>query len=161
MQNFLLWFAGAALVAGGLVTGLLFAFANFVMQALRDLPDEHAALAMQRINVRILNPLFFVLFFGAPLSSVLSLWVTVRSLESAGHGLIALGAAAYLVGPFGITAARNVPLNNRLESLGKAEAAVFWPEYQRRWQTWNHIRTALGVLAMILLVLGLSRVTTP
>ena len=64
-----------------------------------------------------------------------------------------MGAALYLVGVFGVTAAVNVPLNNRLEALDAAspEAALFWPGYVVRWTRWNHVRTVCALLASVLL----------
>jgi len=48
----------------------------------------------------------------------------------------------------------NVPLNNRLEAADWSNAERVWPAYRRRWQFWNHIRTALGILALGALGIG-------
>ena len=48
----------AAIVGGGLVTGLLFAFSLVVMRALLELPAEAGMTTMQRINLLIVRPLF-------------------------------------------------------------------------------------------------------
>lgn len=53
-----------AALGAGLTAGLLFAFSAFVMDALARLPPEQGIAAMQSINVAVLNPLFFTVFFG-------------------------------------------------------------------------------------------------
>lgn len=50
-------FAGA-----GLVTGLLFAFSNFVMKVFADLPNEQGMVTMQRVNETIINPVSLACF---------------------------------------------------------------------------------------------------
>jgi len=148
-----------SIVGAGLVTGLLFAFSNFVMKALADLPTEHGMFAMQRINKTILNPLFFVLFFGTPLLCALIALGTFKEIGELGPTLLCLGAITYLVGPFGITMLFNIPLNDRLAKATSNEAQREWPEYQRKWQRWNHIRSYVGILSVFLLATGLSRLT--
>ena len=146
----------AALTGAGLVAGLLFAFSNFVMRALADLPNDKGMFAMRRINEAILNPLFFVLFFGTP---ALCVWIAANSamhLADSGSPLLLMGALAYLIGPFGITALFNVPLNNRLARADLAEADAAWPAYRARWQRWNHVRTFVGVVSIVLLAAGLG-----
>ena len=79
------------------------------------------------------------------------------ALGSPGSVALLIGSILYLVGPFGITMMFNVPLNNRLAEAAAEDANTTWPEYQIRWQRWNHLRTYIGVLAIILLAAGLSR----
>jgi uncharacterized membrane protein len=146
----------AALVGSGLVTGLLFAFSLMIMRALQEFPPATGMAVMQRINVLILNPLFLTLFMGTTLLSVGIAVVAVRGLPS--HGALALlvGAAAYLVGPFGVTMAFNVPLNNRLAAAAPSEAASVWPAYVAAWLRWNHVRTAIGAVGIAALGWGLA-----
>ena len=54
----------AAAIGSGVVGGIFFAFSTFVMAALRRLPAEQGIAAMNAINVTVLNPLFFLAFFG-------------------------------------------------------------------------------------------------
>lgn len=148
--------AAAALVGAGLVTGLLFAFSTCVMAALGELPDELGQYAMQRINALIVNPLFLLLFLGTPALCVALLVGALPDSGAPGHGPLISGALLYLLGPFGITLTRNVPLNDGLARREAAEAPVAWPAYRTRWQRWNHLRTALGVLALVALAAGLA-----
>lgn len=158
MSSYLLLAVVVAIVGAGVVTGLLFAFSNFVMKALADMPPEQGMFAMQRINQRILNPIFFLLFFGTPLACGVLLIIAIGNNALPGYSWLMWGAGLYLVGPFGITISRNVPLNNELAGLVPNEADSFWPLYQRDWQFWNHIRSYLGVISIACMALGAAKV---
>ncbi|MGH3838754.1 MAG: hypothetical protein ACRDSG_06445 [Pseudonocardiaceae bacterium] len=54
----------AATLATGLQAGLYYAFAVSVMPGLRRIDDRAFVEAMQQINVAIINPWFFLSFFG-------------------------------------------------------------------------------------------------
>jgi uncharacterized membrane protein len=145
-----------AITGAGLITGLLFAFSNFVMRALADLPNDKGMFAMQRVNEKILNPLFLVLFLGTPILCALIAFKSAQQPGTPGSLLMLGGALSYLIGPFGITMLFNVPLNNRLAEVGQSDADKAWPAYQKQWLRWNHARTYMGVLAVILLAAGLG-----
>lgn len=145
-----------AITGAGVVTGLLFAFSNFVMSSLADLPNDKGMYAMQRINQDILNPIFFVLFMGTPILCLLIIALAVLEPAAGDRLLLLAGATCYLAGPFGITVLFNVPLNNELAQAGAGEANDAWPSYQKRWQRWNHIRTYVGILSIALLSFGLA-----
>lgn len=141
-----------ALVGAGVVTGLLFAFSNFVLAALTRMPDRHAMFAMQRINETIINPIFLLFFLGTPLACVGTI-VTSGSAGPAQAPLV-IGALLYLVGPLGITVLRNVPLNERLARTRLDDSATAWPDYVKRWQFWNHIRSYIGIASIVFLGFG-------
>jgi uncharacterized membrane protein len=146
----------AAISGAGLVTGLLFAFSNFVMRALGDLPSDKGMFAMQRINETIINPVFMVLFLGTP---ILCLVIAVNSglkINEPGSLFLLVGALAYIIGPFGITMRFNVPLNNLLARADISDSDEIWPMYQKKWQRWNHIRTYIGVASVVFMAMGLG-----
>jgi len=145
-----------AITGAGVVTGLLFAFSNFVMRALATLPDDKGMLVMQRVNETILNPVFLVLFLGTPVLCVMIVFKSVMQPGSSGSLFLLTGALAYLIGPFGVTVLFNVPLNNKLAKAGLSVAGEVWPVYQKQWQRWNHVRTCIGVVSIILLAIGLG-----
>lgn len=146
----------AAITGAGLVTGLLFAFSNFVMKALADLTSDKGMFAMQRINEIIINPVFLVLFLGTPiLCSVIAVNSGLK-INEPGSMFLLVGALAYLIGPFGITVLFNVPLNNQLARAEVPDADDIWPMYQEKWQRWNHIRTYIGVVSIVFLAMGLG-----
>jgi uncharacterized membrane protein len=136
-------------LGAGLVAGVFFAFSSFVMKALAQLPAADAIAAMQRINAVVLNPLFLGVFVGTAVLAAICVfagffpWGEPRSL------LLLAAGSFYLLGSFGVTAALNVPRNERLARLdsASAEAADYWPVYLREWLLWNHVRTAASLVA--------------
>lgn len=127
----------------GLVSGIFFAFSNFVMKALAQVPAEHGMRAMQAINVTVLNPLFLTLFLGtAGLCVLLGIVSVVRWHSPGALGLLA-GSALYFFGNFVVTTACNVPRNDALARLNPSapEAADAWRKYVVEWTRWNHVRT--------------------
>ena len=148
----------ASISGAGLVTGLLFAFSNFVMRALADLPSDKGMFAMQRINETIINPIFIMLFLGTPiLCSVIAI-NSGQKINEPGNLFLFVGALTYLIGPFGITMIFNVPLNNLLANTDVSDADEIWPMYQKKWQWWNHIRTYIGVASVVFMAMGLGNV---
>lgn len=145
------------IVFAGLITGLLFAFSNFVMRALALEPNEAGMRAMQRINLEIINPLFLLLFVGSGLMSAVLLYASASELSRPGCSWLMAGSISYLAGPIGTTAAFNVPLNNTLAHSPLSQCDEVWPSYVTRWLYWNHWRSALGILALLLLSIGLYR----
>jgi uncharacterized membrane protein len=136
-------------LGAGLVGGVFFAFSAFVMKAIAGLPAPQGIAAMQRINAVVVNPLFMSVFIGTAVFAGLCIfagfypWGTRRSL------LLVVAGASYLVGAFGVTAAFNVPRNERLARLDaeSADAAAYWPKYVRGWLRWNHVRAVAAAVA--------------
>ncbi|MES9972311.1 MAG: anthrone oxygenase family protein [Candidatus Thiodiazotropha sp.] len=145
----------AAIAGAGVITGLLFAFSNFVMRALAELQPDQGMFAMQQINEKIINPLFLLFFLGTPLLCLIIAGHSLMQLNDTHDLLLLAGSIGYLIGPFGITLRRNVPLNDELAVLQPAEGAHEWSRYQVNWQRWNHIRTYIGLISIIFLCLGL------
>jgi uncharacterized membrane protein len=143
-------FVPALLALGsGLVAGVFLAFSTFVMKALGQLPAEQGVAAMQRINVVVLNPAFLGLFVGTAAVAGLCGAGAVLAWGSVRAALLLAAAVLYVVGCFGVTAAFNVPRNERLARLDpdSADAAAWWPAYQREWVRWNHVRTVAAAAA--------------
>lgn len=152
-------FVPALLALGaGLVAGVFFAFSNFVMKALGQLPAEQGVAAMQRINGVVLNPAFLGLFIGTAAVAGLCGAGAVMVWGSPRATLLLLAAVCYLVGCFGVTAALNVPRNERLARMEAdgADAAAYWPVYRREWLLWNHVRTAASAVAAIAATFSLA-----
>jgi uncharacterized membrane protein len=146
--------AGSALMAG-----LFFIFSNTIMTALGKLPPPAGIAGMQSINVTILNPIFFLVFFGTSMLSAGLLAAALLNLSQGWAWPALAGSLCYLVGSLLVTMICNVPLNNRLAaaSAGTTEAAQFWAEYLRVWTAWNHLRTVLCLAAAVLLAWALYR----
>jgi uncharacterized membrane protein len=146
----------ASTVASALVGGVFFAFSVFVMRALAVLPPAQGILAMQRVNITVVNPLFLGVFLGtAPLLAI----TTYFERHSPQPFIWLLGAfLIYLVGSVGVTIAFNVPRNNKLASLEatSAEATAYWPVYVREWLTWNHVRCIASLAAAVAAMLAIA-----
>jgi uncharacterized membrane protein len=135
---------GAAVVGGA-----FFAFSAFVMKALAQLPASQGIAAMQRVNVVVLNPLFLSVFVGTAVMACICVLAGFFPWGSPRSVLLLLAGGSYLAGSFGVTAAFNVPRNERLARLDaeSAEAIAYWPVYVREWLRWNHVRTAASILS--------------
>ncbi|MEM7014315.1 MAG: anthrone oxygenase family protein [Verrucomicrobiota bacterium] len=131
-------------IGSGIMCGLFFAFSNFVMAALAELPNSKGGDAMRLINRRIINPAFFVLFFGSAVISLLAVSLSIWNWDSPRSRWVLVGGLCYLIGCMFVTMFRNVPLNNRLDPVD--DQPMDWQTYVRRWLPWNHVRT-VGTLA--------------
>ena len=149
----------AAAVGSGLMAGFFYSFSNVVMGSLGRISAPAGIAAMQSINIVVLNPIFFVLFFGTALLSVVLFIVALANWGATGSGLTLAGSAIYLAAIIGVTVVFNVPMNNALAAVDPASTAgsELWTDYLNRWTLWNHVRTFGGAASMILFVLALMR----
>jgi uncharacterized membrane protein len=138
-----------ASVGAGLMGGLFFIFSNTIMSAFDRLPAGGGVPAMQRINEVILNPVFFLFFFGTAVLSLVLLVASLVHLERPGAWLACAGALLYLLGCMGVTMVFNVPLNNKLAALPATatDLVAQWQAYRVPWTLWNHVRTVACALA--------------
>jgi uncharacterized membrane protein len=150
----LFWLTLAAALGCALVGGIFFAFSNFVMKALFRIPAQSGIAAMQAINVTVLNPLFFALFFGTAALCALLLFLRWESPFAFS------GAVLYLLGAIGVTIVFNVPRNNALERVDPASSVSDWRRYVQEWTWWNHVRALAAILAAAFLALELPQLKT-
>ena len=143
---------GAALVAG-----IFFAFSSFVMTALGRLPPEDGIAAMQSINVTVLNPWFFAVFFGTAAGSIALAVIGLVDWGAPGSGYLVSSGLLYVFGCILVTMVFNVPLNNALAAVepGSPEGAAVWTRYLSTWTAWNHFRTAASLAAAASFILAL------
>lgn len=142
-----------AAVGSGLNAGLFFIFSNTLMRSFDRLPAAGAVAAMNSINRVILNPLFFLVFFG---TALLCLVLLVGRLDSP---LVVAGSLFYLIGSIGVTMVCNVPLNDRLAKVSPnaGDMESQWQDYRGPWTRWNHVRTVACLLALAAFVTEISR----
>lgn len=146
-----------ATTGAGLVGGIFFAFSNFVMPALAQQPATESARAMQSINVTVLNPLFFAVFFGTGIIALAVALATPLAWSAPGAVLSWIAAALYLFGTLGVTMVFNVPLNDRLASATpESNLAQVWEHYLPAWTWWNHVRTVAALLAAALFAAAIA-----
>jgi uncharacterized membrane protein len=144
-------------LGSGLMAGLFFIFSVTIMDALGRLPPSQGIAAMQSINVVILNPIFFAVFFGtAALSVVLAVW-SVVAWQDPGSAWLLAGSLLYVVGAILVTMVFNVPMNDALAAVDPAsgEGARVWAGYLTDWTRWNHVRTVACVGAAAALMLAI------
>jgi uncharacterized membrane protein len=146
-----------AAIGCGLVGGIFFAFSTFVMAALGRLPSDQGIAAMKSINVTVINPLFFLAFFGTGLLCLLLAAGSFFWWDQLSGKLVLVAAAIYLAGCIGVTMAFNVPLNNALVAvpLGTPEAAALWTLYLDKWTGWNTVRTVAPLVSSALFIAAL------
>lgn len=142
----------------GLTAGVFFAFSSFVMKALARLQPAQGIAAMQSINVAVINPSFFAVFFG---TAVICLYLAVRSVLKWGQpgvSLVLVACLLYLAGTILVTIVFNVPLNDALAGVKpeSAEGARMWAAYVVRWTAWNHVRTLAALAAAALFTIALE-----
>ncbi len=148
----------AAAIGSGLVARIFFAFSSFVMAALGRLPSDHGIAAMNAINVTVINPVFFLAFFGtAALCVAASAGVVLRWTTSERHARHA--------------GERDLPrrLHRRDDAAQRAAEqctgrGARWARRGRRlvdalsWRMddlWNTVRTVAPVLSAILFTVAL------
>ena len=148
----------AAALGAGLVAGIFFAFSAFIITTLGRLPPEGGTSAMQSINVAVLNPVFFLAFFGTAVAALLLAVVAFAGWSPSRSPYLIAGALLYLAGTIFVTMAFNVPLNNKLAATSpkSAEGASVWKTYLSAWTAWNHVRTIGALAACASFILALS-----
>ena len=134
-----------ATVGTACVGGAVFAFSTFVMPALDRLPAADAIRAMQSINVKAERAPFGITILAPVVASIGLAIAAVVEWSSASPWLLA-GTALYLLVGLGVTAAVNVPLNNRLARTSGLDAAT-WTAFRGPWVRANHVRSVGALLA--------------
>jgi uncharacterized membrane protein len=148
----------AAALGCGLNAGVFFAFSAFVMDGLARASAPEGIAAMQWINRRAPTPAFLLAWLG---TGVLCLALAIWTAASGGdrRAVLAIAAAVlYLAGSIGVTFARNVPMNDRLDATDARDpaSAGFWRAYVSRWTAWNHVRAIASLVAAGLLTVALT-----
>ncbi len=142
---------GTATVAMGLMAGLFYAFDGAIMLALSEVDDRTFVDVMQRIDDRIQNPLFFLIFMGALLLPAIAAWQHWRRGPHPATRWIVAGFAFYLAVVV-ITSAINIPLNEDLVNAGDPDAipnlAAVRDDFEDPWVAWNIVRTVASTAAL-------------
>lgn len=147
----------SAVILAGLSAGFFLAWQVSVIPGNKQIPDISYLQSMQSINRAILNPVFFVVFFGAMIALGMASYYELDN----GKLLFRITLAAfiaYAIGTFGVTALGNVPLNNELDTLNIAElsaqkASTFRKQYESNWNKLHLIRTGFALVSFLLMTL--------
>jgi uncharacterized membrane protein len=153
---------GAAVIAMGLLAGLYFFSAIAVMPALTAADDRTLVDAMQQMIVKIENPAFFLVLFGAPVLATVALVQARRSGQAKIARWIVAGLGLYGVMVV-ITFAVHIPLNEDLRNAGDPDRiedlAAVRDDFVTPWVAWDIVRTlattaAFGFLTWALIQRG-------
>ncbi len=148
----------AATFLTGLSAGFFYAWSVSVIPGTLKITDNSYMETMQSINRAVLNPAFFIIFFGS------LILLTTSSVLHYQNGpvfwLIVASTVIYLVGTFGVTAFGNVPLNNELEALNLQNLStdrieLFRQQYELKWNRYHIVRTVFAVISFLLSLLAI------
>ncbi len=156
IKSFILF---GSVILTGLSAGLFYAWSVSVIPGTQKLADSTYLETMQSINRAILNPAFFLIFFGSVVFlSIASIYQFHTSRIT--FWLMLAASIFYLVGTVGVTALGNVPLNDQLDILKLTDInpdkiTAFRNFYETKWNRLHLIRTAFALLSFLLAVLTL------
>ncbi|KAA1243407.1 DUF1772 domain-containing protein [Aquimarina sp. RZ0] len=140
-----------------LSTGFFFAWSVSIILGTKKVGDLSYLETMQHINREILNPAFFIVFFGSLITLIITAYLQFNNNPV--FWLVLASAIIHLVGTFGITAFGNVPLNNELDALNIHKSSLlelknFRTYYENTWNHYHTIRTISGMISFILLLIS-------
>lgn len=144
-----------SIILTGLSAGLFYAWQVSVIPGTKLVQDVTYIETMQQINRAIINPPFMLIFLGALIMQILSVYLY---WNTTGAFWFILGATAlYGAGTVLITGMGNVPLNDALDSLKlrQLSADQITAErrgYEARWNRFHIIRTAFSVFSFMMLL---------
>ena len=152
-----------AAVCTALLAGKYCAVSAFFLRALGGLTAERGIVAMQATVAAIKAPAFLVLFFGTALLCLAIGTMTIFTWREAYAHYAFAGAALFLIGGFGVTMLRSVPLNNALlaASPDADSARDQWRRYRLIWMRWNHVRAITTLLACACFMLAIAEIGMP
>lgn len=147
-----------ATVFAGLMAGLFYAWSISVTSGIAAINDPNYLTAFQAMNRAILNPAFFIPFFG---QAILLPVLTYSAYQTSSPNAFRLTVAAtllYWLGCMAVTMFGNVPLNNGLEILeidllSANQQADFRADFEQKWNRLNWIRTISTLLSLLCLVI--------
>ena len=99
--------------------------------------------SMQQLNRTVFRSVFLTTFLAlVPVSIAFAIYAWF-ALNGPAMRFIIAAAVVYLPFVFIVTAAGNVPMNEKLDKMdpASAEASAYWSIYGRVWTRWNTVRT--------------------
>ena len=145
------------ILLNALSVGFFFAWSVSVILGTQKVSDYTYLESMQSINREILNPAFFIVFFGSLITLIINTCLQFNNKPV--FWLVLASTIIYLIGTFGVTAFGNVPLNNELDTLNinsiiLKELENFRTYYESTWNHYHSIRTISGMISFILLLIS-------
>ena len=146
-----------AIVLTGLSAGFFYAWSVSVIAGTQKITDASYLETMQSINRAILNPAFFLIFFGSMAFLGAASVYQFHSANPLTFWLVSLASVTYLIGTIGVTGLGNVPLNDQLDALNlnelsETKLAAFRMFYETHWNRLHQIRTVSVLISFLLVV---------
>ena len=152
-----------SIVFCSLVSGFIFTYAVVVMPGLSNLNNKNFLRAFQVTDAVIQNkqPLFMFIWIGSIVVILSTIVVSLVSIGLSKAWLIVLIGIVYLFGVHGITVTIHIPLNNHIqniniEKLNERSIADERINFEKRWNFFNYIRTAVAISTSFSLLIILS-----
>ncbi|MEG3658941.1 DUF1772 domain-containing protein [Arenibacter palladensis] len=151
------------IILTGLSAGLCFTWTNAITPGIGRLDDQGYLMSFQQMNRTIINPLFFVVFFGPSILGFICLYWFKGSPDTL-MWLLASATATYFFGVVLVTIFGNVPLNEMLDKVNlntasKNELGQLRESFELKWNRLHLIRTITSVISFLLLLIGLIQAT--
>ncbi len=146
-----------AILLTGLSAGLFYAWQVSVIPGTKRIQDSTYIETMQKINRAIINPLFMLVFLGALLIQILSVFLYWDNGMT--FWFLLAATVLYGAGTVIVTGLGNVPLNDALDSLSLHELSEEKisrerQNYEARWNRLHLIRTVFSVISFMLFLLA-------
>ena len=146
-----------------LVSGFIFTYAIVVMPGLSNLNNKDFLRAFQVTDAVIQNkqPLFMFIWIGFIVSILTTILVSLVNIGLSKAWPIVLIGIVYLLVVQGITITIHIPLNNHIQNI-KIEKLNEKPitderiNFEKRWNFFNYIRTAVAISTTFSLLIILS-----
>lgn len=148
-----------AIVTLALSAGLFYAWSISAIPGFKKVGDRSFLESMQAINRAILNPWFFIIFFGPVILLLSSTYLQFKVKLDQIFWLVLLSTLLYTFGNILVTIFGNVPLNQMLDkadlsSMSTRELKSLREAFENKWNKYNHIRAFCSVLAFLSLLLA-------
>ena len=148
-----------ATLSTGVLGGLFFTWSNTVTTGIGRLNDLEYLRAFQSMNRTILNPGFFLVFFGPALLLPLASYLYFKEIPNYLFWLLLAACLLYFVGVLVVTVVGNIPLNNVLENstlseMSMEDVKILRTNFESKWNSLNRIRTYSSIMAFLALILA-------
>lgn len=141
-----------AIFLSGLSAGFFYSWLVTVIPGTKKVPDISYLQTMKSINKEILNPYFFIIFFGTFLLLIIC---TYMHWESKVVSSLLVASTVFYAGVIGVTILGNIPLNDQLEAtdisvLDKTSLTEFRSKFEIPWNLFHLLRTLFALLTFFL-----------
>lgn len=148
-QSWTILICSLAILSRGIVSGIFFAFSDFIMKSLASISETGAINAMTEINRRVYRSIFIIGIWAVALLGALLIYAGAFHTEPAVSIWLIAGGSIYIIGVVAASFLFNIPMNHKLESLGSNDpkSSNYWKHYLTTWTRWNHIRSGSATIS--------------